>query len=105
MMRVMSFPFPLRYPISRKCEFGGAVMLKEQCPGSREIRNPFPEDLKCVYCDTHNEIWSDETETECKDCKHTIDREMKANCLLWCPAAKECVGKEKYDRLKKAMKG
>jgi hypothetical protein len=78
-------------------------MLKEGCPGSAEIRNPFPDDIKCVYCDTQNEIWSDEPDTKCDSCGKTINREMKANCLMWCPAAKECVGKEKYDRLTKAM--
>ena len=80
-------------------------MLKEGCPGSKEIRNPYPEELKCVFCGSANEIWSDETGTKCRKCRKEINREMKANCLMWCPAAKECVGSEKYERLKKAMKG
>ena len=80
-------------------------MLKEGCPGSAEIRNPFPEELKCVFCGEGNEIWSDENETTCKACGKDIGRDMKANCLMWCKAAKECVGAEKYERLKKAMKG
>jgi hypothetical protein len=75
--------------------------MKESCPGSSEIRNPFPEELRCHYCGHANEIWSDETETQCKDCKKTIGRQMKPTCLDWCPAAKECVGLEKYNRLKK----
>ncbi|HAM50922.1 MAG TPA: hypothetical protein DCP92_09630 [Nitrospiraceae bacterium] len=79
-------------------------MLKEGCPGSKEIRNPFPEELACFWCGTSNEIWSDETETVCKKCGKTISRDMAANCLLWCPAAKECVGVEKYERLIKTMK-
>ncbi|MBF0567568.1 MAG: phosphohydrolase [Nitrospirae bacterium] len=75
--------------------------MKESCPGSSEIRNPYPEELKCYYCGHVNEIWSDETETQCKGCGKTISREMKPTCLDWCPAARECVGLEKYNRLKK----
>ncbi|MCG6551172.1 MAG: hypothetical protein L7F77_02495 [Candidatus Magnetominusculus sp. LBB02] len=75
--------------------------MKESCPGSSEIRNPYPEELKCYSCGHFNEIWSDETETQCKECNKTISREMKPTCLDWCPAAKECVGIEKYNRLKK----
>jgi len=79
-------------------------VLKEGCPGSREIRSPYPEEIKCVFCGSTVEIWSDEVETTCKSCKKTINRDMKASCILWCPAAKECVGAEKYERLKKAIK-
>lgn len=77
-------------------------MFKESCPGSREIRNPYPEELKCVFCGRLCEIWSDEIEMECKGCGKTISREMKPSCIEWCPAAKECVGLEKYERLMKA---
>lgn len=79
-------------------------MFKEGCPGSREIRNPFPEEIFCFYCHTLNEIWSDEVEIECKGCGKIISRDMKPTCLEWCPAAKECVGVEKYERLMKALK-
>jgi hypothetical protein len=79
-------------------------MFKEGCPGSKEIRNPFPEEIECYFCGTMNEIWSDEPDTACRHCRHTISRDLKASCLMWCPAAKECVGAEKYERLIKAMK-
>ncbi|GAB4390478.1 MAG: hypothetical protein Kow0025_22800 [Thermodesulfovibrionales bacterium] len=77
-------------------------VLKEGCPGSREIRNPYPEDIRCVYCGTVGEIWSDEPDVVCKGCGKTIDREMKPSCIEWCPAAKDCIGAEKYERLMKA---
>ncbi len=79
-------------------------MLKEGCPGSLEIRNPFPEQISCLWCDTVNEIWTDEVEINCSGCGKTISRDMKPTCLEWCPAAKECVGVEKYERLMKAIK-
>lgn len=73
--------------------------LKDSCPGSKEITSPFPEEMTCLYCNTSLEIWSDETETVCDNCGKTVSREMKTTCLEWCPAAKECVGIEKYERL------
>jgi hypothetical protein len=79
-------------------------MLKEGCPGSSEIRSPFPEQIVCFWCDTVNEIWTDEPDTICSGCGKTISRDMKPSCLEWCPAAKECVGVEKYERLMKAIK-
>ena len=78
-------------------------MLKETCPGSIEIRTPYPEELKCVFCGHRNEIWSDEPDTECSKCGMSIDRQMKDSCVLWCKSAKECIGPEKYERLMKAM--
>ncbi len=79
-------------------------MLKESCPGSREIRNPYPEEIECIFCGTKNEIWSDEPETVCSSCGKTISRDLKSSCIQWCAFAKECVGAEKYERLIKAIK-
>lgn len=79
-------------------------MLKEGCPGSLEIRNPFPEPITCIWCDTVNEMWTDEVEITCSGCGKTISRDMKSSCIEWCPAARECVGSEKYERLIKAIK-
>jgi hypothetical protein len=81
-----------------------SMSLKESCPGSREIRTPYPEEITCFWCDTVSEIWSDEAEITCKKCKRTISREMKPTCIEWCPAAKECIGVEKYERLTKGRK-
>lgn len=79
-------------------------MLKEGCPGSREIRNPYPEELKCVFCGAVNEIWSDEPDTACRSCGKTVNRDMKPSCIQWCRSAKECVGQKKYERLMGAIK-
>ncbi len=81
------------------------MSLKEGCPGSREIKTPYPEEIKCFWCDAVSEIWSDEVEIVCKKCGRTITRDLRPTCIEWCPAAKECIGAEKYARLMKGKRG
>jgi len=78
--------------------------MKESCPGSREIRSPFPEELICAFCTKKNEIWSDEPDMICKGCGKTITRDMIPSCIEWCQAAKECLGQAKYERLIKKLR-
>lgn len=75
----------------------------KECPGSKRIKSPFPEELKCV-CGKVVEIWSDEATTICKYCKRKISRDMLPTCLDWCAAAKECVGEKKYNKYLQAKK-
>ncbi len=75
-------------------------MFKESCPGSREIKKPKPEDIVCRDCGESVEIWSDETEVNCKHCGRINQRFLGPTCIDWCAFAKECVGEEKYNRLK-----
>jgi hypothetical protein len=76
-------------------------MFKESCPGSNEIRKPKPEDIPCRHCGKTIEVWSDETETKCRYCGKMNSRLVGPTCIDWCAFAKECVGDEKYNRLKK----
>ncbi|MCK5140351.1 MAG: hypothetical protein KAQ85_10950 [Thermodesulfovibrionia bacterium] len=76
-------------------------MFKDSCPGSKEIKKPKPEDMKCHNCGKVIEIWSDETEVKCRYCGKKNSRHMGPTCIDWCAFAKECVGEEKYNRLKK----
>ncbi len=75
-------------------------MFKESCPGSREIKQPSPEDITCCHCGKVIEIWSDETETKCRHCGKMSMRRLAPTCIEWCAFAKECVGEQKYNRLK-----
>lgn len=79
-------------------------MFKESCPGSSEIRQPYPEEITCRTCGMTLEIWSDETDTTCPHCGNTADRFIGPTCIDWCPHARECIGAEKYDRLMKRNK-
>jgi LSD1 subclass zinc finger protein len=76
-------------------------MFKESCPGSREIRQPKPEDIKCHHCGRIIEIWSDETEVRCRHCGTLNMRNIEPTCLEWCALAEECVGEERYKRYMK----
>ena len=80
-------------------------MFKNECPGSKEIREPQPEDITCRHCGADIEIWSDENETKCKSCGKTNSRIIGPTCLDWCAFAKECVGEDKYRRIKAGSRG
>jgi len=75
-------------------------MLKQSCPGSQEIRQPSPEEVLCRSCGRPVEIWTDETETDCPHCGQVVTRSIGPTCIDWCPHARECVGAEKFERLK-----
>ncbi|GAB4543940.1 MAG: hypothetical protein Fur0020_13430 [Thermodesulfovibrionia bacterium] len=80
-------------------------MFKESCPGSREIKQPVPEEIICRRCGEVVEIWSDEVEARCKNCGELNSRLMGASCIDWCAFAKECLGEDKYRRLKSGKVG
>ncbi len=81
------------------------MAFRERCPGSMEIRTPYPEDIFCPWCGSVLEIWSDEAEIACGKCRRAVSRGMKHSCIEWCPAAKECLGNAKYEKLMKDAKG
>jgi hypothetical protein len=65
------------------------------CPGSKNIKEPFPENIKCL-CGKDVEIWSDEVEAMCAYCHRKAARCLAPSCLDWCKMAKECLGVYKY---------
>ncbi|HMK43084.1 MAG TPA: hypothetical protein VK445_03010 [Dissulfurispiraceae bacterium] len=73
--------------------------MRDSCPGSREIRTPYPEEILCPYCGRKNEIWSDEPDMKCCNCNRTITRAMLPSCVEWCLSARDCVGTVKYNRI------
>ena len=78
-------------------------MFKNECPGSKDIKQPKPEDIKCRSCGADVEIWSDETETKCKKCGKINSRLIGPTCLDWCAFEKNALaristGESKQDR-------
>jgi len=69
------------------------------CPGSKRIRQPFPEIIKCS-CGKEIEIFSDEVQTICFYCRKKVTRTIPSSCLDWCKMAKDCVGPGKFKKYK-----
>ena len=74
-------------------------MMLDKCPG-QDKRNLKSEILKCPSCGYKIEIFSDEIEVKCPECKALACRERLPSCVDWCQAARKCIGEEKYKHLK-----
>jgi len=72
----------------------------DKCPGAANIRTPIIEIKKCPECGEEVEIFSDEMKVNCPNCDFTIYNDIQS-CVQWCKYAKECVGEELYNRLRK----
>jgi len=70
-----------------------------QCPG-QDRRKARAENIICVHCGYTAEIFSDEIQVKCPQCKNLIYKERLPVCVDWCKAARECVGEEKYKQLR-----
>jgi len=70
------------------------------CPGSRNIREPTPEEIACPECGYAVEIWTKEFSRACPNCGTRVYREHRPSCIDWCPYGKECVGPEVYATLR-----
>ena len=69
------------------------------CPGATRSREVQPEYIDCPFCGTEVEIWSHERVAECPECGRKVTRSRGASCIDWCGHARECVGREEYERL------
>ena len=70
-----------------------------RCPGAAHLRTPTIEFKNCPECGYEVEIFSDEVKVICK-CGFEIYNNIQS-CIQWCRYAKQCVGKEMYNKLKK----
>ena len=66
------------------------------------IREVTPEDIACPQCGEEVEIWSDELTARCTHCETRVSREQGPSCIDWCAFAEQCIGTEKYQRLKRS---
>lgn len=70
-----------------------------RCPG-QEGRNLQAEIIKCPGCGAGVEIFSDEASVRCQKCGTRVCREETPSCYQWCPAARACLGEERWQALK-----
>ena len=70
-----------------------------KCPG-QDNRYLKIETLHCPYCGYNLEIFSDEIKTKCPGCKTFVFRVKLPSCVVWCKAARECIGEEKWKQFK-----
>jgi predicted RNA-binding Zn-ribbon protein involved in translation (DUF1610 family) len=76
------------------------MSLFRGCPGASNIREVRPEEIECPQCGAPVEIWSDELSARCPQCGERVSRDLGPSCIDWCSFAEQCVGTEKYRRLK-----
>lgn len=71
------------------------------CPGAAQFtRTPTLKIKRCPECGGDVEIFSTELRVKCDKCSFTVYNELES-CIQWCKYAKECVGEELYNKLKK----
>ncbi|MFH2146152.1 MAG: phosphohydrolase [Candidatus Omnitrophota bacterium] len=70
-----------------------------KCPGSDD-RNLKVEIRICPRCQREVEVFSDEMRVACPHCKAWVERKMLPACADWCKSARECLGEEKWQKLK-----
>ena len=69
-----------------------------ECPGSKHIKQPVPENVTCPFCAYEVEIFSDEVKARCPNCKKFVVRGPIQSCLDWCKFAEACVGESAYKK-------
>jgi predicted RNA-binding Zn-ribbon protein involved in translation (DUF1610 family) len=69
-----------------------------KCPGAQRFTQPQPEIIKCTFCSEEVEIWTNEVQATCPNCKKIVMRQQDTSCLDWCKYAKECVGEQVYSK-------
>src|SRR5659263_69665 len=72
----------------------------DSCPGTSRLRTPTLTIKKCPRCNEDIEIFSSDVKVKCSKCGLEVFNDMNL-CVHWCAYAKECVGPELYEQLKK----
>jgi anaerobic ribonucleoside-triphosphate reductase len=74
--------------------------MYDKCPGTKTILMPTIKLKTCPQCKEEVEVVSTDLKTKCPKCGFVIFNDV-ASCVQWCQYARECVGDELYERLKK----
>jgi len=73
-----------------------------KCPG-QDSRKAQAESIVCRSCGYSAEIFSDEIKVRCLRCKNLICKERLPSCVDLCRAARDCIGEEKWRKLKRGI--
>jgi protein-tyrosine-phosphatase/ribosomal protein S27AE len=71
-----------------------------RCPGTANLRTLTIKIKRCPECGKEVEIFSDEMRVKCDNCGFMIYNDLQS-CVQWCRYAKQCVGEEVYNKLRK----
>jgi DNA-directed RNA polymerase subunit RPC12/RpoP len=74
------------------------------CPG-KDMRNLKISFHPCPNCKKPVEMFSDEAQRRCPNCKTLVVKEQAPSCLQWCSAARDCFGPKLYDQIMGRMEG
>lgn len=70
-----------------------------RCPG-QDIRNLRVKLYKCPDCGAEVEIFSDELMVKCQQCGTKVYSDRVPSCIEWCASARQCLGEERWQKLK-----
>ncbi|MCX7911693.1 MAG: hypothetical protein N2506_01825 [Dehalococcoidales bacterium] len=72
--------------------------MDSRCPGQdmKDLRSAM---YRCPSCGAEVEIFSDEPGMKCHRCGGYVYREQAPSCITWCPAARRCLGEERWKAL------
>ncbi len=73
--------------------------MRSLCPG-QDFRNLTVDYYQCRSCGTEVEIFSHEVKAKCHNCGNMVYKERMPSCIDWCPAARQCVGEQRWQELK-----
>ncbi|MCS7280781.1 MAG: hypothetical protein NZ583_04035 [Desulfobacterota bacterium] len=71
-----------------------------ECPGVANIKTPTLEIRDCPNCGAEIEIASIDFKATCRKCGFTIYNDLNS-CVEYCQYAKECLGEDLYNAIKK----
>ena len=74
----------------------------DRCPG-QDGRNLKVEMRRCPGCGAEVEMFSDERRVKCPSCKAWVCVEEIPSCAEWCAQARECVGEERWEQVRKSQ--
>lgn len=70
-----------------------------KCPG-QDTRKRSAENMTCRECGYMAEIFSDENKIKCPKCGNLVRRERLPSCADYCKAARDCIGEERWVKLR-----